>query len=788
MSLFSRNILVGASGAQGYQISRSVRLRSSASAYFNRTPASASNRKTWTWSGWVKRGKLGTSQVLFEAGNPAGTLIGDLFLLQFTSGDILRFDIPTVGATTTTAVFRDPSAWYHVVVAMDTTQATSANRTKIYINGVQQVLSAQPSITQNADLAVNNNVAHYHGRYDGSSLWFDGYLTEVNFIDGQALTPSSFGQFNAVTGVWQPIKYAGTYGTNGFYLNFSDNSNNTAATIGKDWSGNGNNWTPNNISVTAGATYDSMIDTPTPFADGGNGRGNYAVLNPLLENSWWAAPVRASITNGNLNATASANDQAAFSNWDIPTDTKVYLEVTANGSNTSNTILVAAKSRATFEVGYYQNGLKQINGNTSTSYGASWTTNDVIGIAIDRANNSITFYKNGVSQGEIINTFPSQTVLVGCYLVTSGQSMTFNFGQRPFAYTPPTGFKALNTQNLPEPTIKKGNQYFDATLWTGNGGTQSIVNAGGFQPDLVWAKDRSTTNFHALYDAVRGATKVIQSNTTTAEQTFATGLTSFNSNGFTTGSNSDTNTNGNSYVGWQWKANGAGVTNTDGSITSTVSANTTSGFSVVTYTGTGANATVGHGLGVALKFIIAKRRNASVNWFVGSGALPSWSYALEGLNTTSAANSGATAVWNSTAPTSSVFSIGTDLSASGGTYVAYCFSEVAGYSKFGSYVGNGSADGPFVYCGFRPRWIMVKSSTSAQDWKLLDTARNTYNSTDSLIAANTSGAEDTNAVYNFDILSNGFKPRNTYGYANTSGATYIYAAFSEVGFKYALGR
>jgi hypothetical protein len=313
----------------GYQISRSVRLRSSASAYLSRTPASASNRTTWTWSGWVKRGVLGSPiKGLFAA----GANITTYFFAYITTGDTLELYSSSGGVTnlyyTSTQVLRDPSAWYHIVIKIDTTQATAGNRVTVWVNNQLVSLTGTTVPTQNLNLEVNNNVAHTIASRNDATLPFDGYLTEINFIDGQALTPSLFGQTNSVTGVWQPIKYTGTYGTNGFYLNFSDNSNNTATTIGKDYSGNGNNWTPNNISVTAGVTYDSMLDVPTLFADGGNGRGNYAVLNPL-----WQGRTNAP-TNGNLDYPASS---VGIGTMDVSLFSS-YWEITSTGGTTTTSV------------------------------------------------------------------------------------------------------------------------------------------------------------------------------------------------------------------------------------------------------------------------------------------------------------------------------------------------------------------------------------------------------------------------------------------------------------------
>jgi hypothetical protein len=306
------------------------------------------------------------------------------------------------------------------------------------------------------------------------------------------------------------------------------------------------------------------------------------------------------------------------------------------------------------------------------------------------------------------------------------------------------------------------------------------------RPDLVWIKSRNVGgNNHNLWDSVRGAGKALFSNLTDAEGT-DTDMTGFTSSGFSfSGVAYDSNTTGNNLVAWQWKANGSAVTNTSGSITSQVSAGTSQGFSVVTYTGTGANATVGHGLGVAPKMIIVKRRSGVSNWETYHSSLGAAYYVvLDGTN----AQINSTVVWNNTSPTSSVFSLGTGgNNTSSATYVAYCFSEVAGFSKFGSYTGNGSADGPFVFCGFRPRYVMIKRTDSALGWVIWDTARGTFNTDDKVLQPNLSNAEAASTLF-IDVLSNGFKIRNTPGEFNASGGTYIFAAFAEHPFKNSLAR
>ncbi len=344
------------------------------------------------------------------------------------------------------------------------------------------------------------------------------------------------------------------------------------------------------------------------------------------------------------------------------------------------------------------------------------------------------------------------------------------------------------------PTIPAGNLFMNATLYSGINATLTITNGitgQAMQPDFLWVKRRDTSGSHLLWDSVRGVTLGLNSDRAAAEQTATggTGLASFNSNGFTLGGDfsgtGSSNTNGATYVGWQWKANGTAVSNTAGTITSQVSANTTSGFSVVTFTGTGATGTVGHGLGVTPSFIIFKIRTAAYCWSTYFTGMTVNQYLL--LNTT-----GSTATfsgqWN-TLPTSTVFGVGSgDLGSnqSGAPIVAYCWAPIAGYSAFGSYTGNGSTDGPFVYLGFRPRWVMIKRTDTTSNWYIIDTSRSTYNVMINVLSPNLSDAEDTGSTY-ADCLSNGFKIR-TSAVSNASGGTYIYAAFAENPFKYANAR
>jgi hypothetical protein len=773
------------SSTTGYQISRSLRFNSADSAYLNRTPASAGNRRTWTWSAWVKRSEL-SGNAVFAAGDGSA---GNRAAIDFDSDQFRVIFGDGTSLIGTTQVFRDPSAWYHFVVAVDTTQATASNRVKLYVNGSEiTALSSTSYPAQNYDTFVNATNLHTLGaRYRTSvDSYFNGYMTEVNFIDGQALTPSSFGQTNAQTGVWEPVAYSGSYGTNGFYLNFSDNSNTTAATLGKDYSGNGNNWTPNNFSVSAGAGNDSLVDVPTNWgSDGGFGgevRGNYCTLNPLIQR--WLVNT-ATFSNGNLDtANTNASNAYVFGTTSVNSG-KYYWEITVtNIGSAASGFSVGVDSGLTqnsifSDIAVYGgDGNKYVGSTSASAYGATYTTNDVIGVALDKDAGTITFYKNGSSQGSI--NLPTSVSVVPFISpgVTSG-SATANFGQRPFAYTAPSGFKALCTQNLPTPTIgatstTQANDYFNILLWTANGGTQTVSGL-GFQPDFVWHKPYGVTADHALLNAVVGSSGRLASNTTAAEVTNANFQTAFTSDGWSMGT--DNFGTGRLLVTWAWKANGAGSSNTAGSITSTVSANTTSGFSVVTWTTDGTTKTVGHGLGVAPKMIIVKQRNATSPWYVFTTVIDG-SYDYLVLNATDAAANS-----SYTAPTSTVFEYNDDNAA---TQVAYCFAEVPGFSKFGSYTGNGSSDGPFIFTGFRPAFVLIKGTSAGYIWTIEDNKRDTYNPETKYLQPQASDAEGTFTTQ--DFVSNGFKIRTTDTAWNGNGITYIFMAFAENPFKYSLAR
>jgi hypothetical protein len=564
---------------------------------------------------------------------------------------------------------------------------------------------------------------------------------------------------------------------------------------------------PTNFSVTAGAGNDSLLDSLTAYGTdtglGGEVRGNYCTWNPLN------TAAGTSISNGALDLTTGSGAGQTGTTlttfglssgkwyWEVIQTATTNSSVSFIGIAPSGYPLTSSVGYSTTSYAYVANGLKITNSATS-SYGASYTNGDVVGVALDLDAGTLTFYKNGVSQGVAFTGITSGTYHAAVSDNGSAETSSFtaNFGQRPFAYAAPSGFKALNTQNLPTTTVgfgsdQQANDYFDTVLYTGNGTSQTVTGL-QFKPDFVWIKLRNespSSTWHRLIDSVRGGDRRLSSNDTQAEAQSASLITAFTANGFSVGNDAGINSSGINIVAWCWRAGGNAVVNTAGTIQSNVSVNTTAGFSIVTYTGNStAGATVGHGLGAAPSMIILKSRTSAGGWAVYHTSLGPTQYIWLMQTSSAATYSGA---WNNTAPTSSVFTLGNDGQWNGAyNFVAYCWAAVPGFSAFGSYTGNGSADGPFVYTGFRPRWVLIKVSTGtpAADWVLHDTSRSPYNVSDIKLSPNTPTGDVTSSAVNIDILSSGFKIRNTDGAYNTSTNTYIYAAFAESPFKTARSR
>lgn len=751
--------------SSGYEIKRSLRLNSSDSAHLTWTPSVAGNQKTWTTSRWVKRGALSAAQGIFEC-DPAPSAANSS--LRFTAADEISFQDNTAAGNllwTTAAKYRDPAAHLHIVLAVDMTQAVAANAVRLWVNGEEAALAytaASGAYVQNHDTYVNGVGPHYIGRYFGGS-YLSGYDSEDILVDGFSLDASHFGYRDPKTNQWRPKKYTGPYGTNGFYLDFSDEND-----IGADRSGNGNNWTPVNIDAT-----DVMEDTPT---------NNFCTLNPLDI----TASSGLTFSNGNLTAAGGNKDGAG---WLLPNTGKWYWEVTledhyqATNSyygmfgivgptkhlNSSFHIFAATNTTGTTGGVYTPGPTKQ------TQY-TTFMAGDVVSVEYDADEGTIAFRKNSVQVGVVAS------VPVGDWFVYVFQNGTtadtsqasHNFGQRPFAYTPPTGYKALCTKNLPEPLIPNPKKYFSVITRAGTGAEGAIDTDG--PRDLVWMKGRSEAGSHRLFDSIRGAGKAIYSDQTLAEADTGTNeLVSFDVNGYTVGPgvSGKTNSVGQTYVDWNWRK---GVT---------------PGFDIVEYEGDGVvGRAVSHSLGVAPKLMLIKCVSDADTWIVyhqGANASPQSGYLILNDTTAFAVSSGA---WNNTAPSATDFALANSgrNNGAGRSYIAYLFAEVPGFSKFGSYTGNGSVDGPMINCGFRPAFVMIKSVTSAYHWVMFDSAREPDNQVDAHLYANLQNAETINAEVAVDFLSSGFKLRQLNININASGQTYIYIAFAEAPFKYANAR
>ena len=527
---------------------KSLRFNEPDSAYLSRTPGGG-NRKKWTLSFWYKPALQDTSdrRCILEARNASAhhSVINfrstdDKFeIYHYTTG--LQFHVLT------TAQFRDPSAWYHFVVGYDT-DASGSDKVKIFVNGDRITAfdaASYPSDSYGDALWNDNGTSHTIGKHD--SQYISGCLADIYFIDGSQLDETSFGAYDS-NNVWQAAEYSGTYGTNGYHLlDFANES-----TIGHDSSGNENDWTANNFSTTAGVDNDVLFDVPvngtqSDTGAGGQVSGNYATLNPLAATN--------TLSNGNLEATRSTDTQRAHSTIAVSSG-KWYAECTT-GQDSIAGISLASQAPSTYPGGDansygYQRGGNKYNNGSSASYGASFTTGDVIGVALDLDGGTLIFYKNGVSQGTAYSGLSGTFVFAGRGGISSTLEK-WNFGQRAFAYSAPSGYKALCTTNLPTPTIADGSTAFDVTTHTGNGSSQNVTGL-SFKPDWVWVKCRSAAQYHRLVDSVRGVNRDLITNGTFTEQNqdSSNSVSSFNSNGFSLGPDGAVNTLNESYVAWCW--------------------------------------------------------------------------------------------------------------------------------------------------------------------------------------------------------------------------------------------
>ena len=784
----SANLLLAGS-AQAYQIEQSLRFDDGSSSTLTRTPSS-NGGSVHTTSAWIKASDPTLMANIFAAypsESAYGTSVTYDILGWYSEGPYSYVGNGPgnesslyLGAIDYSYKFRDTSAWYHVIWVSTSTQF------QIYINGV---LVASKSRTQNNSY-YNQNKPHRISAYRSPGGVIAGYINcymaEVHFIDGQALDHEDFGEFDD-NGVWRPIEYAGTYGTNGYYLKFDPSATNG---IGHDHSGNGNNWTASNFT-TSGTGTDVMSDTPT---------NNFCTWNPIAKGgSSTNAPT--TLSEGNLKHRfyrTGVGDYFGTANFAMPESGNYYWEVKVTNAssyfcligiceqdwiwNTSPTVRYVSSD------GRISNHVSNPQGSYSYT-GATYGNGDVIGCAWNGTNKTIQFYKNGSAQGSPLSpTVTTRKTFVPCWHAADDNwEVTINCGQRAFEYTPPSGYDRLCTADLPAPDIANGSANFRTVLYSGNGSSQSVTGV-GFQPDFVWTKDRDNNNNYGLYDSVRGASKRLPSNNNNQEANDSALLNSFDSDGFTLGSDTEVNASGRPYVAWNWLAGGSSSSNTAGTITSTVSANPSAGFSVATYTGNGSTASFGHGLGVAPNIVIIRKRSGGTmgggysDWLVYSQAAVDageGSDAFVYLNSTGA-TSNSSSVFSS-APSSTVVNIGNNqiINNSGSLFVAYSFAQVEGFSKLDIFRGNGNALGPFIFCGFKPAWVMIKSVDNLGKWIINDATRSAYNVTNHALYADDYRAEESNGYASIDILSNGFKIRSNWSDFNTNGNKFIYMAFAQ---------
>ena len=791
MALFTGHTITPDSALGGTQIQRSLRFAGVANNSISRTPSSTGNQKVWTWSCWFKRTKLGDGSynyLLSSYGNNDG-----IAAIYFDSSDRINTYYDTSGSNPYGAVnerrYRVVGAWMHIVWQVDAINTTQ----RIWINGVEESLSSSynpPNFAYTMNQSGQLNTI-------GGAAWYpegtgnNNYLAEIHFSDGSKYAASEFGYTDAQTGEWRPkngnvIKSTITYGTNGYWIDFRDNTSTT--TLGYDYSGNGNHWTLNNMSVAAGAGNDSLEDTPT---------NNFPIINTLSAYSTnFVVP-----TNGGLDFSL-ANSHYAISSIEIPTSGKWYAEcvfttVESGDFGVFNPNMLQDDSNG-FDGRW--NGIRMTNSG-SNSYIATDNTEvqssltaisngAIVGLKIDRDAGTVAFTINGSANGTpvLISSMTDSSALV----IRAGRDSSsgsnpvgsINFGQRPFSHLP-TGYRSLSSKNRATPSpasVVRPQRFFDTILYTGQD-TSSLYNVTGleFAPDLVWAKARTDTIGHIFIDTVRGDDKQLEGNITDAEVTRGTPSYRFLKDGFavSTGGNMNNPVN---YVAWCWKAGGAAVTNTVGNISAQVSANDEAGCSIITYTGDGnTSGNVGTGLRSTqpLDWAIVKRRDNTSDWQVGhraSGQSSNFAYHTN-LNDYSALDG------------STPYHMGTQnytngdrlYLAEGGltssaTYVAYVWQERPGYSKFGSYTGNGNSNGAFIHLGFKPAYFAFKGVHS-DSWYVYDNKRDPINPVDKELNFHTTQVEASS--HDIDFLHNGVKMRNSNSSWNYNNYTYMYMAFAE---------
>jgi len=798
MALFD-TIRAGASGAGGdYEVERSIRLNRSDNSYLQISRSSDGNRKKWTFSTWLKVAKHGDDLRPIFAFNGTGNNRENF---AFESNGKLAYQLRVSGSSKAQIVtnfqFRDPTAWYHIVLVWDSDNGTSADRAIIYVNGVRQEVTTFITPASGSSTFINSTTTHYinHDAHWDSGDY--GYA-ETYFIDGQAYDPTYFAESDTDTEQWVPKKYISGFSGNSFYLAYTDNSNNTATTIGKDYSGLGNNVTPVNVSVAAWPDNDSLVDTPT---------NNFATLNTLDKHG------NVDTANGNLETASSTggNHFPIFTAMSMRGG-KYYLEykclngdngmimsimnIEHDGGSLATDSTPGNNASAVNKVGFgllVGSGRTSHNGTLSSpgAYGSALAVNEAeTGMcAVDLDNGKIWWGKEGTffNSGNPANgtnaaftTIDTDTTWNFCFHVLNNNNLALNWGQHGYSFTPPTGFGRLCTADLAEPEIKNPTAHHETILYSGNG-SQRAISGLDFSPDLVWVKRRNAGNFHILSNVVSGSGVYLVTNTTDAESTGGSQLINgFNSDGFDVGTEAAVNNSSGTYASWNWNGGDSTVTNTSGSRTTQVRANQTCGFSILTFNYGSGSQTLGHGLGKPPQWIMGKTLDNSTAWVIfhkSTGANKWFNY------NTSPANSG-NAVWDNAMPTSTLINLGTGMSNQGDA-IFFAWSEIVGFSAFGRYIGNGSTNGPYVHTGFQPAWLMYKNvSQNGGQWFIRDNKRQTGNPNNASLAAESSGSETESSLVDTDFLSNGFKLRETNEGTNNNGIEYIFMAFAKHPVKY----
>ena len=859
--MFSSEAWLANPGANFYNgvIGQSLRLSVGSNYKLDRqmvTPTSVTGT-ICTASWWMKKSAHGTVQSFIQCrDNQASGNYNAYWSYDsgFGANDHHAFfnevDSINVGTNTTVMPYRDPSGWYHVVIRYDSTQSTASDRIRIYKNGTLQnstfTTTTYPS--QNAVNTFWNNAGEHlilFGNGEDSGDSFDGYIAEVNWVDGLSLAPESFGELK--NGVWIPVEYTGSYGLNGSRYTFSDSSD-----IGADSSGVGNHLDRvSNLSAS-----DVVPDSP---------ENNFCTLNSVGRR--YGHSYSGTFSEGNLKFASSGNSSMAFGTMainQIASQGGVYFEIRLDSQDTSRTYVGLVGDDGANNKNSNSNGasysfpIKALlrpsapDGSmgayfgTSTSvsmdlssHNSNYSNGDVVGVAI-LSDGKTFFHKNGTylddSSGNVgnpstgANPIGTIDLTLGDWVAHVGYNSTFsiNFGQDgtfsgqetsggnqdgngigDFMFAVPTNCFAICSSNMAEPTIgpnsgtnEQSDDYFTTYLWTGNGSNPRAFTDVGFQADWIWVKKRSGsgTNHHLLADSARGDGKTMLGNEPNQETTNdANGTVSdtTTSGGFTVNAGSTSaemvNDNNDTYVAWLWKANGgtatATISESGDNPAAVVQANPKAGFSIITYTGTGDAGTIAHGLGAVPTWMLIKNRDQNDSWAVyhgGNTSAPATQYLKLDTNAVTADKSG---WWDDTAPTLSVFTVHDQhmVNANGENYVAYVFADVEGFSKMGSYISNQNTDGTFIYLGFRPKFVIVKRTNATYYWMMYDSERDTSNVMNTTLFANESNLESASDL--IDFVSNGIKLRTTGNSFNGgAGSTFIYMAWAEMPFKYSLAR